>query len=85
MTSKKNAAQVAAQAELCLNSAVVWIPCLLIEGEPLPDGITTSNYERLPGLFPTSAEAMAAAHIAMATRLDAIGYCAKRVEVPDGI
>lgn len=70
---------------MCAITKVHWVPCLMIPGEPLPDGITTSNYERLPGLFATSEEAMAAAHTAIATRLDAIGYYAKPVEVPDGI
>ena len=66
---------------MCAITKVNWVPCLLIPGEPLPDGITTSNYERLPGLFASSAEAMAAAHEVIATRPDAIGYCAKRVEM----
>ena len=66
---------------MCTPSKVNWVPYLLIAGEPLPDGFTTSNYERLPGLFATSAEAMAAAHAVIVKRLDAIGYCAKRVEI----
>lgn len=68
-----------------VNSAVVkavkWSPCLLIPGEPLPDGIATNIYEHLPGLFATSREAMAVAHAVVVTRPDAIGCCARPVEI----
>jgi hypothetical protein len=58
-----------------------WAPCLVLEGAPLPDGITTSYLERLPGLYDTAAQAMAAAGAAIRTRPDAIGYSAKQLEV----
>ena len=64
---------------------VKWVPCLLVEGEPLPDGITTTSYERLPGLFKTSDEAMDAGEAAIVLRPDAVGYSAVRVEVPHGL
>lgn len=67
--------------QLNQTSTVQWIPCLVLEGDPLPDGITISHYERFPGLFKTSGEAMDAGEVAIATRPDAIGYSAKRVEV----
>ena len=59
-----------------------WAPCLLLEGQPTVCGITTSDYERLPGLYDTSAQAMAEAEAAIQQRPDAIGISAKRVEVP---
>jgi hypothetical protein len=62
-----------------------WVPCLLLEGVSLSDGITTSYPERLPGSFETCAEAMDAAAAAMRTRPDAIGYSAKRTEVSHGL
>lgn len=55
---------------------VQWGPCLLLEGEPLPDGIATSYYERLPGAFDTTREAMEAAEQEARKRPDAIGYTA---------
>ena len=58
-----------------------WAPCLLLEGQPTACGITTSCPERLPGLYDTSALAMAAAEEAASQRPDAIGISAKRVEV----
>lgn len=70
---------------MCAITKVHWVPCLLLDGEPLPCGITTSYPERLPGLYNTSAQAMAAAESAIHQRPDAIGISAKRVEVPDGI
>lgn len=57
-----------------------WRPCLLLEGEPTACGIPTSYPEYLPGLYDTSAQAMAAARAVIHLRLDAIGYSAKRVE-----
>lgn len=59
-----------------------WAPCLLLEGQPTACGITTSHPERLPGLYDTSAQAMAAAETAANQRPDAIGISSKRVEVP---
>lgn len=59
-----------------------WAPCLLLEGQPTACGITTSYPERLPGLYDTSAQAVAAAEAAIHQRPDAIGISAKRVEVP---
>jgi len=58
-----------------------WAPCLLLEGLPT-SGITTSYSERLPALYDTPAQAMAAAETAANQRTDAISYSAKRVEVP---
>lgn len=58
-----------------------WIPCLLLQGKPLPDGITTGYPERLPGFYDTPSQAMAAAKMAIYQRPDAIGCTAKRVEV----
>ena len=63
---------------------VRWVACLLKESQPLPDGITTTCYERLPGLFKTSDKAMDAGEAAIALRPDAVGYSAVRVEVPHG-
>lgn len=60
---------------------IQWAPCLLLEGQPTACGITTSYSERLPALYDTSAQAMAAAETAIHQRPDAIGYSAKRVEV----
>ena len=60
---------------------IQWAPCLLLEGESLPDGISTSYAERLPGVFSTAREAMDAASMALALRPDAVGYTAKRLEV----
>lgn len=57
-----------------------WVPVLMLEGTDLEPGISTSFYERLPGSFATSSEAMAAAAAAIVQRPDAIGYSAKRVE-----
>jgi len=61
-------------------AAVRWIPCLLIEGEPLPCGITTSYPERLPGCFYTHEEALRAAVAMLGKRPDAIGAVARRQE-----
>lgn len=58
-----------------------WMPCLLLEGQPTACGIPTSNAERLPGLYDTSAQAMAAAEVVAHQRPDAVGISAKRVEV----
>lgn len=58
-----------------------WVPCLVLEGEPLPDGITTSYLERLPGLYDTCAQATAAAWKVLCQRPDALSYSARRVEV----
>lgn len=62
-----------------------WVPALMLEGPDLDPGITTTFYERLPGSFDTAAEAMAAAWSALCKRPDAIGYYARRVEVPHGL
>lgn len=62
-----------------------WIPCLLLEGHPTACGITTSYPERLPGLYDTSAQAMAAAEAAIHQRPDAIGISAKRLEAEHGL
>jgi len=64
---------------------VQWVPVLVLEGAPLPDGITTSYLERLPGVFDTPSQAMYAAQAALSLRPDAIGYSAKRLEVPHGL
>lgn len=50
-----------------------WAPCLMLENSVYP--------ERQPGLYDTSAQAMAAAESAIQLRPDAIGISAKRVEV----
>ena len=55
-----------------------WVACLLIEGASLPDGMTTSRTERLPGDYRTPADAMDAAMAAIELRPDAIGVTAKR-------
>ncbi len=60
---------------------IQWVPCLVLEGEPLPDGITTSHLERLPGAFDTQLGAIGVAEKAARQRPDAIGYSAKFVEV----
>lgn len=67
-----------------LTPMVRWVPVLMLEGPDLEPGISTSFYERLPGSFATSGEAMAAAYAVISQRPDAIGYSAKRVEVPHG-
>ena len=83
MNARKNAARVAVQAELCQKqTAIRWIPLLILEGPDLEPGISTSFCERLPGSFTTSTEAMDAAEAALCKRPDAISYGAKRVEVP---
>ena len=64
---------------------VQWVPMLVLEGEALPDGITTSYLERLPGAFDTPSQAMDAAQAALRLRPDAMGYSAKRLEVPHGL
>lgn len=61
---------------------VRWIPLLILEGQELEPGLSSSVYERLPGSFATSTEAMGAAEAALRKHPDAIGYSAKRVEVP---
>ena len=61
-------------------SIVRWVPVLMLEGPDLEPGITTSFYERLPGSFTTSSEAMDAARAVAAQRADAIGYSTKRME-----
>lgn len=61
-------------------STVCWVPVLMLEGPDLEPGISTSFYERLPGSFATSTEAMTAARSAINVRPDAIGYYAKRLE-----
>ena len=63
---------------------ILWLACLLIEEAPLPDGIGDTSYERLPGAFATSSEAMDFAEEAMRLRPDAVGISAVRVEVPRG-
>ena len=60
-------------------SNVHWLACLMLEAEPQPDGMTTSRYERLPGLYNTSDEAMAVAELAARACPEAIGYSAVRV------
>lgn len=86
MTSKNNAAKEAVgAAALPAESAVVWVPCLLIDAGPLPCGIETSHQERLPGAFDTQREAMEAAEKLARQHPDAIGYSAKRVEVAYGL
>lgn len=81
MTKQNNAAPKAVQAAaLPAESAVVWVPCLLIDAGPLPCGIETSHQERLPGAFDTPREAMEAAEKALALRPDAIGIsCVREV------
>lgn len=64
---------------------VQWVPVLVLEGPPLPDGITTSYLERLPGAFDTPSQAMDTAQAALRLRPDAISYSAKRLEVPHGL
>ena len=59
-----------------------WVPCLLLEGQPTPCGITTNHPERLPGLYDTSAQAIAAARAAIHQHPNAIGWIARRMEVP---
>ena len=71
--------------EAIFTTTARWVPVLMLEGPDLEPGISTSFYERLPGLFCTSSEAMAAAHAAMGKRPDALSYCAKRVEVSYGL
>lgn len=66
-------------------AAIRWIPLLILEGPDLEPGISTSFYERLPGSFATSTEAMDAAEAALRKRPDAIGYSAKRVEVSHAV
>lgn len=63
-------------------TTVRWVPVLVLEGPPLPDGITTSYLERLPGAFDTPSQAMDAAQAALRLRPDAMSYSAKRLEVP---
>ena len=84
MTQQNNAASLAVKPLHCQKPAIVWIACLLKEAQPLPDGITTTSYERLPGLFKTSDEAMDAGEAAIVLRPDAVGYSAVCVEVPHG-
>ena len=81
MTKQNNAASVAVgAAALPAESAVVWVHCLLIEGEPLPCGITTSYYERLHGAYETPRQALHAAEKALALRPDAMGiYCVRKM------
>lgn len=68
------------------NATIVrWVPVLMLEGPDLELSITTSFYERLPGSFATSSEAIDAAQAAMEQRPDAIGCSAKRLEVPHGL
>lgn len=50
-----------------------WAPFLMLERSVYP--------ERLPGLYDTHAQAMAAAELAAHQRPDAVGISAKRVEV----
>lgn len=63
-------------------TTVRWVPVLVLEGAPLPDGIATSYLERLPGAFDTPSQAMDAAQAALRLRPDAMSYSAKRLEVP---
>ena len=82
MTVQNHAAQVAVQAEHCLKHAPVrWIPVLMLEGPDLEPSISTSFYERLPGSFGTSGEAMQAAEAAARHRPEALGFSVKRLEV----
>lgn len=64
-------------------TTVQWVPCLLLEVGRLLDD-TTNYLLRLPGAFNTQREALDAAEKLSCQRPDAIGYSAKRVEVPDG-
>lgn len=61
-----------------------WVPCLLLDGVQLLDGTTTSYSPRLPGVFDSHSEAMDAAEKLSCMRPYAMGYSAKRVEVPHG-
>lgn len=67
--------------QLKQTSTVQWIPCLLLEGVPLLDGMTVGYEERLPGFYDTPAQAMAAAEAAIQQHPDAIGVSTKRVEM----
>lgn len=67
--------------QLKQTSTVRWIPCLLLEGAPLLDGMTVGYQERLPGFYDTPAQAVAAAETAIQQHPGAIGVSAKRVEV----
>lgn len=66
-------------------TTVRWVPVLVLEGPPLPDGITTSYLERLPGAFDTPSQAMDAAQAALRLRPDAMSYSAKEMEVLHGL
>ncbi len=82
MSIHNNAAQVAVKAAaLPAESAVVWVPCLLIEGEPLPCGMTSSYYERVQGMhYDSPAQALAAAMCAADEHPKAIGIsCVREV------
>ena len=82
MSKTNNAAQVAVKAAaLPAESAVVWVPCLLIEGEPLPCGMTSSYYERIQGMhYDSPAQAIAAAMCAADEHPKAIGIsCVREV------
>ena len=82
MSIHNNAAQVAVKAAaLPAESAVVWVPCLLIEGEPLPCGMTSSYCERIQGThYESQAQALAAAMCAADERPKAIGIsCVREV------
>jgi len=50
-----------------------WAPCLMLECSVYP--------ERLPGLYDTPAQAMAAAEAVIDQRPEAIGISVKRLEV----
>ena len=82
MTKTNNALTTGAAAALSVTQAQnheTWVACLLLEGAELPDGMTTSRTERLPGAYQTPADAMDAAMAAIELRPDAIGVTAKRV------
>ena len=82
MTKPTTAARVAVQAEPCPKQpVVVWAPCLLVQWHPRPGSISTTCTKRLPGIFDTQREAMEAAEKEAQQHPEAIGCCAKRVEV----
>ena len=82
MNARNNAARVAVQAAaLPAESAVVWVPCLLIDAGPLPCGMTSSYYERVQGMhYDSPAQALAAAMCAADEHPKAIGIsCVREV------
>lgn len=86
MYALNNAAQAAAQAELCLiEVGVVWEAFLMVECGASLSGMNSCIYEPLNRAFASPGAAMGAAEKLAKARTDVLGCSVKRVEVTHGL